>query len=880
MSARTRVLVVDDDPEAVAAVSRHLAQATHRRFTVHGATSVAAGIDAAADLEPDCIIVDSELSDEKGLNLLAALHERRLFIPTIALSRDADDRRAIDFMRLGARDFIRKSDLTPTVLEYAVGRVLEATSVRRAMDRARTREAQTGVRLEAALARASFLAGVGKRFAASLEPDETVELVASLALPMLGDVCIVDIFDANVLYRRAIAIEPGRYPSLAVERLVRTAPTIDAVEGAPAAVRTMRASYYDGVALASVEQDDPDVAELARHGLASLAVIPLVSGAKCFGAATLGAAAPAFYREATRTLVEEYVQVAATALANARALEGMRLARDQAESARRRLAFQSRVSSLLARSLDWQGAFSRLVKIFVASLCDTAEIFLVDRENERLRRVAAASADTEAAAILARLRRLHEPRIDDHFGIGRCVAHARPFLFGSEIEELICAHHGERLKLIRAWAPTAAIYAPIILRGEVVGVIAIFRDRSRGTFSIDDLALVEDTARRAATYYETARLYEREHSIASTLQNSLLPNSIPDRPDIRFASRYLAGADGMDVGGDWYDVVETDDGRYVITLGDVVGRGMLAAAAMGQLRDILRAYAFENFAPSRALERLNALLDRTGGEHFATAVYLVYDPEHGRLTYANAGHPPPLMIHADRTVSMLSGVTGTPIGAWADAVYGEATLDFPPGSTLLLYTDGLVETRTRGVTEGIAELTIALRSAPTDPEDLVDAAIASVAPNHSDDTALLALRRMPEAELARRVWTRAILDGRGSMLLRAEIAAHLRRHLAPRQIDDALLVLGELLGNVVRHAPGPVRVLVDASTNEPIIEVDDRGAGLADATPEAGDDLERTSGRGLSIVRALAREVAVLPRRDGGTSVRVRLSALPVAVSR
>lgn len=879
MSARIRVLVVDDSVEDLTAASRHLQRSTNNRFTVYTATSIEAGLAAAVELEPDCILIDYELHDGTGLDFLAALYVRKIFIPTIALTGGEDERLAVAFMRHGARDFIKKRDISAETLDDAISRVIEAGNLRRSFDQARIREADTASRLEAALGRASFLAHVSKRFAASLEPDETIKLIASLARPMLGDACIVDLVDASVLYRRSVTLEEERYPEGTDARLARVSPTVDAAEGVPAVVRSLQAARYDGAAVGSVARDDADVALLEAHGLASLAIVPLISGGKCLGAVTLGSMSPAYYGDEIGMLVEEFVQRGATALANARALEGMRLARDQAESARRRLAFQSRVSSLLARSLDWESTFARLTRIFVASLCDTAEIHLADGERGGTRRVAAASGDTKVAALVTRLRRLRTARDDDSRGIARCIARGRPIMYGDELADLIRGSEGERRAILAEWAPTAAIYAPIVLRGNVVGVIAIYRDRSGGTFTLDDLALVEDTARRAAIYYETARSYEREHSIASTLQTSLLPNRIPDRPDIRFASRYLAGADGMDVGGDWYDVVETDDGRYVITLGDVVGRGVLAAAAMGQLRDILRAYAFENFAPARALERLNALLDRTGGEHFATAVYLVYDPGASRLTYANAGHPPPLLVHPDRSVTALQEAAGTPIGAWADAAYGEATVAFPPGSTLLLYTDGLVETRTRSVVDGIDELTETLRTAPSDPEDLVDAAIAGVAPNHSDDTALLALRSMPAAELGRRVWTRTTLDGRAAMLLRTEVARHLERLVPASSLADALLVLGELLGNVVRHAPGAVRVCVDVSGDETTLDVEDRGPGLAAASPEIGDDLERTSGRGLAIVRALAEDVAVLPRRGGGTSVRVRIRP-PVALAR
>jgi PAS domain S-box-containing protein len=266
--------------------------------------------------------------------------------------------------------------------------------------------------------------------------------------------------------------------------------------------------------------------------------------------------------------------------------------------------------------------------------------------------------------------------------------------------------------------------------------LSAIRDRS-GT-PIGVVAVLRDLSER--------RRYRREHRIAQTLQRSLVPAELPDTPGLRFVSRYVAGAADIDVGGDWYDVIAFSPVRFGIVIGDVVGRGVEAAVAMGQLRSALRIYALDGLSPGAVLERLNQLVLRFGVGDFCTLCYLTLDPATGLVVFACAGHPSPLLLTPGDAPRYLEGGRGLPLGVTDDALYCEAATILTPGSTLLLYTDGIIESRTRPIDEGLAGLAAAAASGPTDLDELLDHLLDPViADDPEDDVALLAIRRLAGA---------------------------------------------------------------------------------------------------------------------------------------
>jgi len=250
-------------------------------------------------------------------------------------------------------------------------------------------------------------------------------------------------------------------------------------------------------------------------------------------------------------------------------------------------------------------------------------------------------------------------------------------------------------------------------------------------------------ATMGALAVENAILYEREHQIAATLQQSLLPESLPERAGVELCQRYVAGGEGMAVGGDFYDVIDLPDGRLGFAIGDVMGKGVHAAATMGQVRLGLRAYALSGESPVAVFDALDRLLTSASGDTFATAAYLLWDPATDTARFTNAGHPPPLVRTADGTVELLEGGLSPPLGLWSAGARQEAYVPLEPGSTVLLFTDGLVEDRAMPISDGLERLRSLLAAA--DPSEGVEALcdgllVGMEAGSRRDDLAILAFR--------------------------------------------------------------------------------------------------------------------------------------------
>lgn len=226
---------------------------------------------------------------------------------------------------------------------------------------------------------------------------------------------------------------------------------------------------------------------------------------------------------------------------------------------------------------------------------------------------------------------------------------------------------------------------------------------------------------------ENAQLYEAEHHIATTLQHSLLPRTLPQMPGAVLASRYLPGTADVEVGGDWYDAIALEGDELVLVIGDVVGKGVQAAAAMGQLRNALRAYLLEGYDPGESLSRLNRLVGSTEGRSFATVLCLLFNPHTGRLRYASAGHPSPLLIRGDDVAFLHDRALGPPVGALPNATYRTVEGELAAGGRLLLYTDGLIEDRQVGIDAALTQLRADAATPGEHVADLIDTVVGRVA---------------------------------------------------------------------------------------------------------------------------------------------------------
>ena len=238
---------------------------------------------------------------------------------------------------------------------------------------------------------------------------------------------------------------------------------------------------------------------------------------------------------------------------------------------------------------------------------------------------------------------------------------------------------------------------------------------------------------------------EREHEAAETLQRSLLPERLPRLEGIELAARYLPAGAGAAIGGDWYDALELDDGRVAVVVGDVVGHGLRAAATMGQLRNAFRAYGLVESSPAEVMGCVNRLIASGDEGAMATVLYLVLDRDRGEVTYTSAGHPPPLVLAPTGASSFLEGGRSVPLGAANPVAFREGHATLPPGATLLLYTDGLVERRDVPLTDRLAELAGIAGTAGGELEQLCDEVLSGVLGprDPGDDVALLAVRLEP-----------------------------------------------------------------------------------------------------------------------------------------
>jgi GAF domain-containing protein/PAS domain-containing protein len=290
----------------------------------------------------------------------------------------------------------------------------------------------------------------------------------------------------------------------------------------------------------------------------------------------------------------------------------------------------------------------------------------------------------------------------------------------------------------QAWA-----FLPLIAGGDVLGTLVVGYREPRD-FDDDTRSTLTALAGLGAQALQRAMLFETSRSIASELQHALLPATLPDTPGLRHATRYLPWTRGAEVGGDWYDIIAIRDGVVGIVIGDVAGHDTTAAAAMGQIRDALRAYAVAGHRPSDVMNHTNHLIRALRLNTWATCCYLQVEVARGAVTGVLAGHPPPIVRDTDAT-GLMPLPTQAPLGVSDRVTYRETSLDLRPGATLVLYTDGLVEDRSHPLDRGMEELRVAVSTAPAgDPAATLDHILAGdVGPRpRRDDIALLCLTRV------------------------------------------------------------------------------------------------------------------------------------------
>ncbi|MEU6352492.1 SpoIIE family protein phosphatase [Streptomyces sp. NPDC047072] len=414
-----------------------------------------------------------------------------------------------------------------------------------------------------------------------------------------------------------------------------------------------------------------------------------------------------------------------------------------------RLALLAETTTQLTSTLDVEEALRRLVGLVVPRLADWVIVDLIT-ERDEVWRTLVVHVDADGGGVVRR---------EDLQGPMPPVSEESPMPLSRALRGVASTLAGpqtyrrapdsgiavEQRHLFESTGMHSAAIAPVRGTRAVLGALTVGRSENPKPFAPGDLPLIEDIARRAGLALDNARLYQRQRKVAETMQNHLLPQ-LPRVPDLQMAARYLPAPDASQVGGDWYDAFQLSDGATALAVGDVVGHDLEAAAGMAQVRNMLRAYAWaQQESPSRIVTRLDQAVQHITDVTMATLVFArIEAAEAGqwRLTWTNAGHPPPLLISRDGLADYLTDGHGILMGTGAGAPRPDATVLLPPGSTLVLYTDGLVEDPGHTLDEGLNRLrrhAAALAHRPLSA--FTDQLLHRVRPtDNDDDVALLALR--------------------------------------------------------------------------------------------------------------------------------------------
>ncbi|MEU9591680.1 SpoIIE family protein phosphatase [Streptomyces sp. NPDC048193] len=418
-----------------------------------------------------------------------------------------------------------------------------------------------------------------------------------------------------------------------------------------------------------------------------------------------------------------------------------------------RLALLAETTTQVTSTLNVDETLRRLVALVLPRLADWAVIDLIT-EHEEVWRTSVVHVDGDSLVHREDLEGPMPPVPEESpMPLSRALRGVASALAGPETYQR-APDSGIAVEQRRLFDATGIRSAAIVpLRGtrEVLGALTLGRADKPGEFSTFDLPLIEDIARRASLALDNARLYQRQRAVAETMQNHLLPQ-MPRVPGLQMAVRYLPAPDASQVGGDWYDAFSLSDGATALAVGDVVGHDLEAAAGMAQLRNMLRAYAWSQQQPaSRIVERLDEAIMPITDVSMATLVFArVIRTEEGawRLSWTNAGHPPPLLVTRDGLADYLTDGHSLLLGTGLNASRPDATVLLPPGCTLLLYTDGLIEAPGRTLDEGMDRLrqhaaSLAHRPLPS----FADQLLRRVRPPGLDDVALLALRTPRRADV-------------------------------------------------------------------------------------------------------------------------------------
>jgi PAS domain S-box-containing protein len=570
--------------------------------------------------------------------------------------------------------------------------------------------------------------------------------------------------------------------------------------------------------------------------------------------------------------------------------------------ARQRLALVNEASTRIGSTLDMTRTAEELVEVAVPQLADLVMIDLLDsvvggdepttgrvQGSIPFQRVATGSVVHGIPEAVVRPGQV--TFYAEHSPVAECLATGRPVSYsgtGVGVAEWAVADAARAASIVRYWIKSMML-VPVRARGATLGVAVFARHQRKEPFAADDVLLAEEIVARAAVCIDNARRYTREHATALTLQRSLLQQRQPVQSAVEVATRYLPSHSGVAVGGDWFDVIRLSGSRVGLVVGDVAGHGIHAAATMGRLRTAVQTLADIDLEPEELLTRLDDVVARLAAEQelsadagdlSATCLYAVYDPVSRRCNLARAGHPMPAVVTPGGAVEYLDLPAGPPLGL-GGLPFEEAEVELPEGSLLVLYTDGLIESRQRDLDAGLEAMRKVLGQVHLQPDgsprarppldSICDSLVDALLPGQAgDDAALLVARTCALAADRIVSW-----DLPTDPAVVADARARASHQLAAWGLEEITftteLLVSELVTNAIRHAHEPVqlRIILDGVLS---CEVSD---GSSSAPQLRRADRYDEDGRGLMLVAQLAERWGT--RHTGAGKIIWAQQALPRA---
>jgi serine phosphatase RsbU (regulator of sigma subunit)/anti-sigma regulatory factor (Ser/Thr protein kinase) len=517
-------------------------------------------------------------------------------------------------------------------------------------------------------------------------------------------------------------------------------------------------------------------------------------------------------------------------------------------------------------TLDFSDLADKLMARLVPAFCTAGEVLVLESlvgDNE----MPPPGADgTNPLRRLAVVHDQKDPAWQAAFPVGEILRHpdGSPYVrcieSGTAVLEQSISPETAR-KLAKAWrrkpvanllSDVSMLLLPIVTKEATLGFFCCIRQEGTRRFDAYDQEMGMEFASRAAVFFDNARRYNREHATALTLQRSMLPTGLSAPSSVEVKHRYLPGSKLVEVGGDWYESIKLPGARVALVVGDVAGHGVRAAVTMGRLRTAIQTLAMLELPPAESLQQLDELMHTLGERepHFATCAYAVYDAVTGECELAVAGHLPPLMVYPDGRSELLTVTPSPPLGV-GDGLIETQRFTVEDGSLFVLYTDGLVESRDRDISDGLDRLKGAFgRDAYKAPlEDLCKASLDGVYSDaQRDDIAVLIarLRRIPEDQ--RICWT---LEPEFPSVREARVHVHdpLRRWGLEDLVPVTELLVSELVTNAIKYANGEILLRLVLESDKLVCEVHDSSPALPRVLQV---DRDAENGRGLHVVSQLA----------------------------